>query len=116
MNRASRVAAFAIAAALFTTCLAAQPAYQDRFVTVNGIRLHYLDWGSPDKPPFIMLHGISRVAHQFDHLAPAFALNHHVIAIDMRGHGDSGWSPEGAYVVEDYVKDLEAFVEKLNLR
>ena len=62
-----------------------------------------------------MLHGISRVAHQFDHLAPHFAANYHVIAIDMRGHGDSAWSPEGAYLVEDYVKDLTAFVDKLDL-
>ncbi|HEX4137080.1 MAG TPA: alpha/beta hydrolase [Bryobacteraceae bacterium] len=38
-----------------------------------------------------------------------------VIAIDMRGHGDSDWSPEGAYVVEDYVRDLEAFVAQLDL-
>lgn len=88
----------------------------DHFITVNGLRLHYLDWGSTDKPPFIMLHGISRVAHQFDHLAPAFAANYHVMAIDMRGHGDSAWSPEGAYLVEDYVKDLEAFVTQLDLR
>ena len=90
--------------------------YTDRFAVVNGIRLHYLDWGSETKPPFIMLHGISRVAHQFDHLAPSFTANYHVIAIDMRGHGDSGWSAEGAYVVEDYVKDLEAFITQLNLR
>jgi esterase len=103
-------------AILFSGLACAQPAYTDRFVAVNGLRLHYLDWGSADKPPFIMLHGISRVAHQFDHLAPYFTANYHVIAIDMRGHGDSGWSPEGAYVVEDYVKDLEAFADKLNLR
>jgi esterase len=90
-------------------------AYVDRFITVNGLRLHYLDWGSETKPPFIMLHGISRVAHQFDHIAPEFTENYHVIAIDMRGHGDSDWSPDGAYVVEDYVKDIEAFVEKLDL-
>jgi esterase len=92
------------------------PGYTDRFVTVNGIRLHYLDWGNQDKPPFIMLHGISRVAHQFDHIAPHFRDNYHVMAIDMRGHGDSGWSPEGAYLVEDYVKDIEAFADQLNLR
>lgn len=94
----------------------AQPApYQDRFITVNGLRIHYLDWGSPDKPPFIMLHGIGRVAHSFDHIAPHFNTRYHVIAMDMRGHGDSGWSPEGAYLVEDYVKDLEGMVEQLNL-
>ena len=88
----------------------------DRFITVNGLRLHYLDWGSPDKPPFIMLHGISRVAHQFDHIAPYFKSDYHVIALDMRGHGDSAWSLDGAYLVEDYVKDLEAMVDQLNLR
>jgi esterase len=88
----------------------------DRFITVNGLRLHYLDWGSPNKPPFIMLHGISRVAHQFDHIAPYFQSDYHVIALDMRGHGDSAWSPDGAYLVEDYVKDLEAVVDQLKLR
>ena len=90
--------------------------YQDKFITLNGLRIHYLDWGSDGKTPFIMLHGISRVAHQFDHIAPDFRNDYHVMAIDMRGHGDSAWSPKGAYLVEDYVKDLEAFVEQLKLR
>src|SRR6201981_3687661 len=96
--------------------LAAQTPYQDRFVTVHGLRLHYLDWGAEGKQPFIMLHGIGRVAHSFDHIAPRFQDKYHVIALDMRGHGDSGWSPAGAYLVEDYVKDLEGFVDQLNLR
>jgi esterase len=109
----------ALACAVICAALASaqsKPAYVDRFITVNGLRLHYVDWGSADKPAFIMLHGISRVAHQFDHIAPYFTAKYHVIAIDMRGHGDSDWSPEGAYVVEDYVKDLEAFVTQLDLR
>ncbi len=105
---------FAIAFFLLSILSSAEP-YQDRFITVNGLRLHYLDWGSPDKPPFIMLHGIGRVAHSFDHIAPHFTARYHVIAMDMRGHGDSAWSPEGAYLVEDYVKDLEAVVDQLNL-
>jgi len=88
----------------------------DRFITVNNLRLHYLDWGNASKPPFLMLHGIAREAHQFDHLAPGFAHDYHVIAIDMRGHGDSAWSPEAAYLVEDHVKDLEVFVSQLNLK
>ena len=88
----------------------------DRFITVNNLRLHYLDWGNASKPPFLMLHGIAREAHQFDHLAPSFADDYHIIAIDMRGHGDSAWSPEAAYLVEDHVKDLEVFVSQLNLK
>lgn len=107
------VAAFLLVVA---ASVAAQAPYQDRFVTVNGLRLHYLDWGAEGKQPFIMLHGIGRVAHSFDHIAPRFNRDYHVIAIDMRGHGDSAWSPEGAYLVEDYAKDLAAFVEQLNLR
>jgi esterase len=91
-------------------------AFQDKYIEVNGIRLHYLDWGANGKQPFIMLHGISRIAHQFDHIAPLFNRDYHVMAIDMRGHGDSGWSPQGAYLVEDYEKDLEAFIDKLHLK
>jgi len=88
----------------------------DRSVTVNGLRIHYLDWGTSGKQPMILLHGIARVAHAFDHLAPHFNKSHQVIAVDMRGHGDSEWDPQGAYLVEDYVKDIEGLVAQLNLR
>src|SRR5437764_7279399 len=66
----------------------------DRFVTVNGLRLHVLDSGG-DRPPLILLHGIARHAHTFDHVAPEFAKRYRVLAVDMRGHGDSAWSPDG---------------------
>src|SRR5258705_6898065 len=88
----------------------------DCFVAVNGLRIHYLDWGSNGKPPLILLHGIGRVAHTFDHLAPHFSASHHVIAVDMRGHGDSDWDPGGAYLVEDYVSDIEGLAAELKLR
>jgi pimeloyl-ACP methyl ester carboxylesterase len=103
------------------TLLAASPAFAqpaqgaDRFVTANGLRLHYLEWGNPATPPMILLHGIARHVHTFDHVAPAFARERHVIALDMRGHGDSAWSPQGAYLVQDYVADLEAVVSGLRL-
>jgi len=87
----------------------------DRFITVNGLRLHYLDRGDPSKPAMILIHGIARHAHTFDHIAPVFARDYRVIALDMRGHGDSAWSPEGAYLVEDHVKDLTAVIRELGL-
>jgi len=101
---------------LMTLLFVQAPQPADRFVTVNGLRIHYLDWGGVDKPPMIMLHGIGRVAHTFDHIAPHFASNYHVMAVDMRGHGDSAWDPKGAYLVEDYVKDIEGLAEQLRLR
>lgn len=101
---------------LALTPSAQQNAYTDRVVSVNGLRLHYLDWGNAGKPPLIMLHGIGRDAHSFDHIAPRFSRDHHVIAVDLRGHGDSAWHPDGAYLVEDLVKDLEGLVEQRGFR
>src|SRR5882724_8929204 len=88
----------------------------DRYVTVNGLRIHYLDFGGDGKQPLIMLHGIGRVAHTFDHVASHFNQNYHVMAVDMRGHGDSDWDPKAAYLVEDYVKDIEGLAEQLRLQ
>ena len=48
---------------------AAAPAatYQDKFITTGeGRRIHYVDWGTPGKRPFIMLHGFNRTGHIFD--------------------------------------------------
>lgn len=88
----------------------------ERFVTVNGLRVHLLEWGDPGAQPMILLHGIGRVAHTFDHLAPHFARRFHVLAVDMRGHGDSAWDPKGGYLVEDYVRDIEGLAAQLDLK
>ena len=88
----------------------------DRFIDADGLRIHYLEWGSEHAQPLVLLHGIARVAHTFDHLAPHFAERYRVIAIDMRGHGESGWDPQGAYMVEDYAKDVAALISTLDLR
>src|SRR5262249_40160647 len=93
-----------------------QTAYADGYVTANGLRLHYLDWGDPAKPAMILIHGNARHAHTFDRIVPECTRDYRVIALDMRGHGDSAWSAEGAYLVEDHVKDLEAVVRELGLR
>src|SRR2546426_6013523 len=105
---------FALFMSIFQSPQLARPA--DRFVSVNGLRIHYLDWGAEGKPPLIMLHGIGRIAHTFDHIASHFSSNYHVMAVDMRGHGDSAWDPKGAYLVEDYVKDIEGLAQQLRLR
>src|SRR5678816_1226900 len=71
---------------------------------------HYLDWGPEGKPAFILVHALGHSAHNYDHVAPLLNQRHRVIAIDLRGHGDSDWSPKGEYSVEDYVSDLHALV------
>jgi len=88
----------------------------DHFLIVNGLRIHYVDWGAAGKPPLVLVHGLDRVSRTFDHLATHFNTRYHVVAVDMRGHGDSDWDPEGRYLVEDHVGDLEGVVQQLGLR
>lgn len=89
--------------------------HQDKFVHVNNLRLHYLDWGTQGKPPFLMLHGGSAYAHWWDFVAPHFANDFHVIALDQRGHGDSQHADPPAYGTRHYLADLQGFINLLGL-
>ncbi len=87
----------------------------DKEVHVNGLRLHYLDWGNEDKPPMLLLHGRIQSAHSWDFTALAFHDEFHVIALDERGHGDSDWAPDGDYTAATQFPDIEGFVDALKL-
>jgi esterase len=84
-----------------------------QFVTVNGLKLHYLDFGNNEKPPLVCIHGLSGNAHNFDALAPQLHDAYHVISVDVRGRGDSEWGPSGDYNTAAYVNDLAAMLEAL---
>src|SRR5215475_15574476 len=85
------------------------------FLTVNGLRLHYFDWGNHGAPPVVCVHGYTSSAQAFNAPARHLRDRFHVIAPDVRGHGESGWSPNGAYRYSDQVADLAALVDKLGL-
>ena len=86
---------------------------EDRWITINGMRFHYLDWGNPDKPPFLLLHGGAQTAHSWDFFALSMRDDYHVIAPDQRGHGDSDWSEEGNYDPDFHVADMAAFTDAI---
>jgi len=88
-------------------------ASQSRFLTVNGLQLHHLGWGNPGLPALICVHGLRGNAHFYDNFAQRFADRYHVISLDVRGRGDSAWSPDGAYQMSDYASDLESIVDQL---
>ena len=85
----------------------------DRFVRVGNLNLHYLEWGQAGAPPVIMVHGLSGNAHAFDNLAPHFLPMYHVIAVDVRGRGDSDWAGDADYSNGAYVADLEGLRQAL---
>jgi pimeloyl-ACP methyl ester carboxylesterase len=88
---------------------------QSQMLTVNGLRLHYLDWGNAGAPPVVCVHGFTSSAQAFNALARHFAHRFHLLVPDVRGHGDSAWSPTEAYQFSDQVGDLAAFVDQVGL-
>jgi len=84
---------------------------KDGSSTLNGLRFHFLDWGTAGARPLLLLHGGAQTAHSWDEVAPALARDHHVLALDQRGHGDSDWAPEGQYRRDDFVADVRAFLD-----
>lgn len=80
----------------------------------QGLDLHYAEWGSPDAPPLVLLHGGLDHCRSWDRVATALADEWRVIAPDLRGHGDSAHAP-GRYAMECWVHDLAELVRQLDL-
>jgi pimeloyl-ACP methyl ester carboxylesterase len=86
-----------------------------RFLTVGVLRLHYLECGRGDAPPLVCVHGYTSSAEAFNAPARHWQDRLHIFAPDVRGHGESAWSPDGAYQYADQVGDLAALVDQLEL-
>jgi pimeloyl-ACP methyl ester carboxylesterase len=84
-------------------------------LTVNGLRLRYLEWGRADALPVVCVHGYTSSAEAFNAVARRLEDRAHLVAMDVRGHGESAWSPEGAYQYADQAGDLAALVDQLGL-
>ncbi len=84
-------------------------------LVLNDLSFRFLEWGLKDARPLVLLHGTGDNACTWRLLAPHLAAHFRVIAMDQRGHGGSGWSVPPAYRGEDYMKDLNAFIDILGL-
>ncbi len=85
----------------------------DQLVMLNGLRFHYREWGRPDAPPLVLLHGFSAHSRLWDTFARALVEQYHIFALDQRGHGETAWAD--AYSVDLMIADLDAFVRALGL-
>ena len=85
-----------------------------KYINVNGIRLRYLDWGTRGLPPLICLHDRTGQAHAWDEFASAMRCYFHIYAVDLRGHGESGYAMDG-YGQDKFVEDLATFGDVLEL-
>jgi len=84
-----------------------------RFYVSQRLRLHYVDWGNEDRPTVVLVHGGRDHARNWDDVARVLRRDYHVVAPDLRGHGDSAWAIGGMYALVDYVLDLAQLLDAL---
>lgn len=87
---------------------------QEGFLTFHGLRHHYIRWGDPGADPVVFLHGLMNTARSWEHIAQRMLPDYCVYALDLRGHGQTEHAP-GGYLVWAFARDLQAFVEQLDL-
>ena len=106
------VAIFVLA---MTTCFAAnaQDRINERFATVNGVKLHYLVAGAGE--PVILLHGYAENSHMWRPLIPELAKTHTVVAPDLRGFGQSS-KPANGYDKKTMAQDVHALALSLGFK
>src|SRR3546814_10169890 len=79
------------------------------------LNLHYVDWGNAQAPPLIRLQGGRDQCRNWDWVARELRADFHIIAPDLRGHGDSQWSPDGNYSMAAHVYDLAQLIHQQKL-
>ena len=80
------------------------------------LKLHYVDWGNPEKPPLLLIHGGRDHARNWDWVAQDLRRDFHIIAPDLRGHGDSQWAVGGSYAMVDYTLDVDQLLRALEIK
>src|ERR1700722_7440157 len=84
-------------------------AYSPRHTVVRSLRFHFLEWGDPEAPAILLLHGGNPPGHSWALVSLHLADRYHVLALDQRGHGESEWARAQDYSVDARVDDALAF-------
>jgi pimeloyl-ACP methyl ester carboxylesterase len=83
--------------------------YEEHRVEVDGCPIHYLAWGDARKPGLVLVHGGAAHAHWWSFIAPHLTRNYRVVALDLSGHGDSGWRE--SYPRDQFAREVVAVAE-----
>jgi len=85
------------------------------FYFSQRLRMHYVDWGNETAPPLLLVHGGRDHCRNWDWVAQRLRDRYHVIAPDLRGHGDSAWAIGGGYDMGAYVYDLAQIIHQKDM-
>jgi pimeloyl-ACP methyl ester carboxylesterase len=86
-----------------------------KYLQLEHVTLHYLDYGGPGPQTLVCVHGGGANAHWFDFVGPTLARSCRVLAVDLRGHGDSSWAEPPIYTFEAHMQDLRALFQAEHL-
>ncbi len=89
--------------------------YRSCNIVLRRMRFHFLEWGRPDAPAIVLLHGGHQSAHSWDLVSLHLAQTYRVLALDQRGHGDSEWARDVTYSNHEMSLDAEAFIAAMGL-
>lgn len=78
-----------------------------------GVRINAWEWPVDGRPMLLLVHGGRDQARSWDFVAERLAGRFHIVAPDLRGHGDSQWSTEGQYDLADFVADSASVLVEL---
>jgi pimeloyl-ACP methyl ester carboxylesterase len=92
---------------------AAPPPHKTGTVKSQDVEIFYRAFGRPGRTPVVILHGLSYFSYDWIEIAAALADNREVVALDMRGFGNSTWSPSKSYKVQNFAADILAVMDKL---
>lgn len=88
-----------------------------RWITVNGIRIHYYEQGPKNAPPVVLVHGLGGHAEDWRNLRPwILGANHRIYMLDLPGHGRSEWPRDFSYSIPDQANVVVAFMDALGLK
>jgi pimeloyl-ACP methyl ester carboxylesterase len=85
-----------------------------RIPVAPGVSLEADAYGDDADPPVVLLHGGGQTRHSWDNSARILGRSGwYALTVDLRGHGDSDWSPDGDYQFERYAEDVRAVAGSL---
>lgn len=77
--------------------------YRSHSIEIDGANIAYQQWGNPENPGLLLVHGAGAHAHWYDFIAPHFIDDFNIVAIDFSGMGDSDW--RSSYTLEQYAAE-----------
>ena len=112
MKRILRVSLVVVISILFmSACVGAAPA-ESQSVTVNGVRINYVEQGAGEEV-LVFVHGYTNSLAWWTEVLKLLPEEYHAYALDLRGHGQSG--QPGSYQLPEFVEDIYAFTQELGI-